>query len=226
MRWQTRTEARSFFGLAVSAAIVITALAFAILTTTQAQLATSPWPMFHHDLGHSGRSPVDTSSNSGTEKWQFNAGAFVASSPAVGADGTIYVGSEDDYLYAINPDGSYKWAFPTGNYVDSSPAVGADGTVYVGSGDEVYAIHPNGKLKWMYTLGAYVGASSPAVGADSTIYIGSDDYSVYAINSGGGLKWSFETDNPVFSSPAVGPPAPSTSAPRTARFTRSTPAAA
>ena len=37
----------------------------------------------------------------------------MSSSPAVGADGTIYVGSSDDNLYAVNPDGTQKWKFTT-----------------------------------------------------------------------------------------------------------------
>jgi outer membrane protein assembly factor BamB len=36
-------------------------------------------------------------------------GGAVYSSPAVGSDGTVYVGSQDYYLYAINPGGTLKW---------------------------------------------------------------------------------------------------------------------
>ena len=65
------------------------------------------------------------------------------SSPAVGLDGTIYVGSDDNHLYAINPsDGSVKWRINLGADVRSSPTVGADGTVYIGSDDnKVFAIN-------------------------------------------------------------------------------------
>ena len=67
------------------------------------------------------------------------------SSPAIGTDGTIYVGSRDKNLYAINPDGSKKWAFKTGNWVTSPPAIGSDGTIYVGSKDKnLYPISPDG----------------------------------------------------------------------------------
>ena len=46
------------------------------------------------------------------KKWAFNTGGAVESSPAIGSDGTIYVGSSDAWpqtdgrIYAINPDGS------------------------------------------------------------------------------------------------------------------------
>ena len=63
------------------------------------------------------------------------------SSPAIGADGTIYVGSKDYSLYAINADGTQKWKFTTGGFVQSSAAIGTDGTIYFGSVDgNLYAL--------------------------------------------------------------------------------------
>ena len=69
------------------------------------------------------------------------------SSPAIGSDGTVYVGSADNKLYAINGKSGVKlWEFKTGHYVYSSPAIGSDGTVYVGSGDKkLYAIKTDSK---------------------------------------------------------------------------------
>ena len=65
--------------------------------------------------------------------------ATVDSSPAV-ANGVVYVGSDDNNVYALSAKtGAKLWSYTTGNYVDSSPAV-ANGVVYVGSGDgKVYA---------------------------------------------------------------------------------------
>lgn len=40
--------------------------------------------------------------------WKFNIGREINSSPAIGSDGTIYIGSFDGKLYAINSDGSLK----------------------------------------------------------------------------------------------------------------------
>jgi len=71
----------------------------------------------------------------------------VWSSPAIGSDGTIYVGSYDSNLYVINPDGSPKWSFTTEKEVWSSPTIGSDGTIYVGSRDgNLYAIYGTGSL--------------------------------------------------------------------------------
>ena len=44
--------------------------------------------------------------------WEFKAGRGVESSPAIGADGTVYVGSNDTKLYAINGKRGVKlWEF-------------------------------------------------------------------------------------------------------------------
>jgi len=80
-------------------------------------------------------------------KWRYGVGSCVYSSPAIGSDGSVYVGSDDDYLYAINPEGTLKWRYQTGDYVSSSPAIGSDGTVYVGSeGGDLIAIFSSGAL--------------------------------------------------------------------------------
>ena len=85
------------------------------------------------------------------KKWAFETGDRVWTNPAIGSNGTIYVGSWDKNLYAINPDGSMKWRIKTRDDVESSPAIGSDGTIYVGSDDiNLYAINPDGSKKWAF----------------------------------------------------------------------------
>ncbi len=93
----------------------------------------------------------------GTLQWQFrfNGGgpsfaSTVQSSPAVAPDGTIWVGSMDTNLYALNPDGTIQCArSPTGSSMKSSPAIGPDGTVYVvDSTSELHAFMPSCLLMW------------------------------------------------------------------------------
>ena len=151
------------------------------------------WWMFHHDLQHTGRSPF-IGPASPEQLWAFfPTRGYIYSSPAIGSDGTIYIGSSDDNLYALNPDGTEQWAFATGNWINSSPAIGSDGTIYVGSEDaNLYAINPDGTQKWAFPTGNGI-ISSPAIGADGTIYIGSYDDHLYAVNPDGTQKWAFPT---------------------------------
>ncbi len=113
----------------------------------------------------------------------YSTGDAVSSSPAIGPDGTIYVGSRDSHLYAIHPDGNLKWKFKTGNWIDASPAIGSDGVIYVGSLDgNVYAVKPDGTQKWEFKTGNEIW-SAPAIAPDGTIYIGSTDGKLYALTS-------------------------------------------
>ena len=126
------------------------------------------------------------------------------SSPAIGPDGTIYVGSSDSALYALNPDGTLKWRYLTGSNVRSSPAVAPDGTVYVGSYDShLYAINPDGTLRWNYQTNGSV-RTSPAIAVDGTIYVAPSGDRLYAVNPDGTLKWSTYVENVTYSSPAIG----------------------
>ena len=76
----------------------------------------------------------------GEQEWAFETGGELSSSPTV-AEGTVFVGSDDDYLYAVDAaTGEQEWAFETGADVESSPTV-AEGTVFVGSKDDnLYAV--------------------------------------------------------------------------------------
>ncbi len=82
----------------------------------------------------------------GTKKWSFNLGEnkhIEESSPAISADGTIYIGTHigevsGGEIIAVNPDGTEKWRKKVINkgWIESSPSIGEDGTVYIGSSPE------------------------------------------------------------------------------------------
>jgi len=144
----------------------------------------------------------------GQVKWFYATGGPVDSSPALGADGTVYVGSLDQNVYALDGStGAREWTFATGGWVTSSPAIGSDGTVYVGSHDHnVYALDgATGARKWAFATGDAVYWASPALGADGTVYVGSEDHRLYALEGATGrLKWAFVSAAAVYSSPAIG----------------------
>jgi outer membrane protein assembly factor BamB len=155
----------------------------------------------------------------GAQKWAFGTISTaivgnIVSSPAVAADGTIYVGTEigsgstttpSGRLFAISPAGAQKWVFTAPDWIDSSPAIGTDGTIYFGCWDgNLYALNPNGTTKWTCSLGSFV-SGSPAIGADGTIYIGTGNGNLFAVNPDGSVKWLFATLYWIDSSPAVAP---------------------
>lgn len=136
--------------------------------------------------------------------WRYETGGEVSSSPAIGSDGTVYVGSSDSKLYAFTPQGDWYWEYGTGLAVKSSPAVGSDGKIYFGSDDTyLHILHPEGVRYREYPTEGYI-SSSPALAADSTIYVGSGDDNLWALTSEGKFKWKYTTGNDVASSAAIG----------------------
>ena len=136
--------------------------------------------------------------------WSQPTGGAIYSSPTIGSDGTVYVGSGDDKLYAFYPDGGVKWTYQAGEWVDSTPAIADDGTIYVGSWDnKLHAINPDGTGKWTFATDSLVLAG-PAVGPDGTIYFGSRDNFFYALESNGSKKWEYFAEQPISSSAALG----------------------
>ena len=149
------------------------------------------WWLFHHDTRHTGCSSF-TGPSTPAQQWVFGTSLYIYSSPALAADGTIYVGSGNGFLYAINPDGTEKWAYLTeSSIMNSSPAVAPDGTVYVGTWmNSLFAINPDGTFKWAFPTEDAV-YSSPTIAADGTVYFTAGNIGLYAVNPDGTLKWAF-----------------------------------
>lgn len=134
------------------------------------------------------------------------------SSPAV-ANGTVYIGSGDQHVYALDAaTGARRWSFAAGDVIHSSPAV-VDGLVYIGSWDRnLYALDAaTGRERWRYTTGNdtviynQIGiASSPAV-ANGIVYVGGRDGHFHAVDARTGqVRWSHDNHGGwTIASPAI-----------------------
>ena len=139
--------------------------------------------------------------------------AAMHASPAI-AGNTIYIGSWDSYLYALDAEsGAEKWRFKTGddpiiyNQVgfQSSPAV-LDGVIYVGCRDaHLYAIDAQtGKKKWDYPTSKSWVNVTPAV-FDGSVYFATGRHPPLSCGRGGDgrLRFTVPVFTVIFSSPAI-----------------------
>jgi eukaryotic-like serine/threonine-protein kinase len=137
---------------------------------------------------------------------------FYLSSPVVWS-GTVYFGSGDTNIYALDAaSGALKWKFKTGDVVHASPAI-SDGVLFVGSWDSYfYALDAaSGKEKWRFKTGEdadihnQVGIQSSAAVADGVVYFGCRDSNLYAVDAASGKqRWAFNNKGSwVIGSPAV-----------------------
>ncbi len=97
-------------------------------------------------------------------------------------NGTVYVGSYDHNLYALDAtSGEFRWKFPTNGGVVTRPAITND-LIFVGSEDgNLHAIiSKTGKLAWTLPVDHPI-RSSPKV-ADGHVFFGCDDGFLYGVN--------------------------------------------
>ena len=140
----------------------------------------------------------------GAARWVVNVTAPIDSSPTLGPDGTIYIGSVNGTFYALAPEsGAARWGFNAGSFISSSPALTAEGMLYFGTGDgRLIALTTAGEQRWSFQTGDTI-FSSPAVGRDGTVYVGSSDGVLYAIGADGHERWRFSTSAAILGSPAI-----------------------
>jgi hypothetical protein len=165
------------------------------------------WPMFGHDIRHTGRSPYGMKGTGLQEKWRVKLAGYVTfSTPVIDSNGITYIGSKgpgsNGTLHAVYPNGTKKWEFRTNSAIGASPAIKEDGTIYVASDSKLYSIKTNGTKNWDIKLGSTI-ITSPAISDYGTIYIGANK-KLYAINTNGTIKWSYKTGEVICASPAIG----------------------
>jgi outer membrane protein assembly factor BamB len=143
------------------------------------------------------------------------------SSPLAAADGRIYVGDDDDHLYAIDPaTAAITWRLrlgaceprrgpgPEGSRcdVDGGPTADEDGSLYVGA-DGIYKVHPDGSIAWHWTGGERRAPhvySSPLVSAAGRVYAGTHGGRIVALDAADGTEhWRFEIGADVDASPTL-----------------------
>jgi outer membrane protein assembly factor BamB len=155
---------------------------------------------------------------SGGVYWTYQTGSAIWGTPTAG-DGRVYVGSDDNNLYALDAaSGELLWKFTTGDKVRSTPAV-SKGIVYFCSDDgSLYAVRTkDGSLAWqvdihnvaereLFDQNARVFdylQSSPVV-ADGVLYVGSADGNLYALDARRGkLRWTYQTGAMLRATPTV-----------------------
>lgn len=147
----------------------------------------------------------------GALRWSYyGAARGVESSPALGVDGRIYVGTVGDAsegaLLCLSSTGALHWSFTMGN-VPQSPVPAHGGRTVVGSdGGVLYDIGSDGALYWSYKADSRI-ESSPALAPGGYRIFGTylNDL-VYSLGPNGALGWSYQCDHSaegIESSPTV-----------------------
>ena len=144
------------------------------------------WPVIADDgTVYVAGAEVSAFAADGSLKWTYS-NVWSQTPPAVGADGSIYVGSLDGTLLALTPSGTKLWAVKPGAGITGAMAIGGDGTIYLTATDHrVYAIAGDGTQKWSFLVGADFYKNDVALDEDGTLYVGdATDGRLYAFADG------------------------------------------
>ncbi|MEM6290721.1 MAG: PQQ-binding-like beta-propeller repeat protein [Myxococcota bacterium] len=139
----------------------------------------SPWPTLGYCETRIFRSPLDGPTDEPSVLWTYDV-AQPLNDIVIAADGTIYGGTNDGSLHAIDgSDGSEIWVTALGPQpANEAPAIAADGSIFVQTRSAttqtgvLYKVSPEGDVLWDVSAGSGLEvSSSPLIASDGTVYV-------------------------------------------------------
>jgi soluble lytic murein transglycosylase len=138
---------------------------------------------------------------SGAILWQFQTDDNVT---ALAVDDTsVYFGSWDGSIYALDKWGKLRWQYQTDGWVSAAPVL-QQGVLYVGSHDgSFYALSTaEGELLWQYKTNGPIEADAAVAGA--RVVFGSTDGYLHALEIESGERvWYFHTGAAIVAPPVI-----------------------
>src|SRR5262249_40382834 len=144
--------------------------------------ALADWPIFRGNPRQTGIAE-EKLPDSLTVRWKIKLNDSIEAAAAI-VDGTVYVGSLGEPLYAPDlKDGREKWKYKAGPI--KAPASYHDGAVYVGNEDGMFHCvdAKTGQKRWTFEINGEI--TSGANFADGRIIFGGWDSTLYCLDSKG-----------------------------------------
>ncbi|MCZ6676428.1 MAG: PQQ-binding-like beta-propeller repeat protein [Candidatus Poribacteria bacterium] len=138
--------------------------------------------MFMYDLYFSGRSPDGVLKPPLKLLWKYKTGGPIQASPVI-VNGTVYVGSTDQTLYALDAkQWGLKWSFKTGGAIRYAPAVWNNRVYFSARDNRVYALDAQtGEQIWQFQSKTWM--DSPPIVANGKVHIGAYTRKIHVINA-------------------------------------------
>jgi len=180
---------------------------FLLVSTVMSALGASEWPIYRGNNSLTGVSD-DVLPEKPVLLWSFKTEGQVKSSAVIGQN-KVFIGSDDENIYALDfATGKKSWAVKTGGGVSSPPLL-VGNTLVAGSEDGfVYALEAaTGKELWKFQTGdKLVGSANYFTNKEGRLSIlaGSYDFKLYCLDLlSGKTSWVYESSNFINGTPAL-----------------------
>jgi outer membrane protein assembly factor BamB len=190
--WRTQVN-----GVQLSSPVVSLGKVYAVSSPISKQAATtSQIIVFNASNGSQPNQPVQEAVAPGTQA------APLAPPPPVVTNGTVYFGSQDGTVSAVNANTTaVVWHESVGGAVDATPVV-SQGLIIVGvttgtiDNNVIMALNPtDGTPLWTSSLSHYAGSNIVLSG--NVLFVGTGTPAVYALNASNGLiLWTYQESAP------------------------------
>jgi outer membrane protein assembly factor BamB len=111
--------------------------------------------------------------------WTFDPGSSTSSggaSPALGVDGTVYFGTQDGRLLAVDRFGSLLWTYVAAHPIQAAPLIDVDGNLYFrDSLGNLHSVDAGGQCRYVRRQADSLSSgvdSAPSMDADGNLYFG------------------------------------------------------
>jgi outer membrane protein assembly factor BamB len=148
--------------------------------------------------------------NRGEAVWRATTGDLIEVSPAVSAEGTTVVGSNDGRLYGLDAQGSQRWSVDLGSEPYSSPIADSRGRAWIGTNEGKLVgvdIATGSVLARLDLSGLHDGRdgiwSSPVEDRLGRIFVGMLDGTIHGVATDGSVLFTVETGTQIFATGAL-----------------------
>ena len=129
----------------------------------------------------------------GDRVWSFETQSNVNHTPVVDDDGTLYMGTIEGDLYALNADGTQKWKKATEYRFYAEPVLSENGMLYFCTwASGLVAFDTQGNELW--TFPGTAPFSEISLDDDGSLYVAVEDV-LYALDKDGELRWQKNLSN-------------------------------
>ena len=130
-------------------------------------------------------------------------GGAIVGTPAIGSDGTLYVGTFNKEMLALDPaDLSIKLRYSTQDWVWGGPAISNDILYFGDLSSSFYALHTSDlTVDWRIQANNAI-VSTPVI-AGENIYVPTESDTLYIVNTAGSIVNTKVIGGVIYSSPVV-----------------------